>query len=82
MKLRGKMMITAVLKKTKATMFKDVIVGDILHFHMTLKGPGRGGNGIYAKYVGIKNLRTSETSWETLNALDSRLECFEYEELV
>ena len=59
MKLDKVVEVTKILHKSYAKALKDVKVGDILVFEITIKDVTFGArNGVYATYVDITNLRT------------------------
>lgn len=72
-----------VKKKTKAKMFKNVQVGDIIEFTLPLRAVGRGDSGgTYASFVDCVNTRTNEKAQFSLNQFGLFLyQCFEWEQI-
>lgn len=72
--------ITAITRKTRAALFKDAAVGDILRFSLAMEGPGRcSGGGSYASVVKTENLTQGTSTYNTLNRISERLRCFTIE---
>ncbi|MEK3836481.1 hypothetical protein [Paenibacillus sp. FSL R7-0128] len=70
--------ITAVTRKTRAELFKDAAVGDILRFSLAMEGPGRcSGGGSYACVVKTENLTQGTSTHNTLNRISERLRGFD-----
>lgn len=70
-------------KKTKAQMFQNVQVGDIIEFKLPLQPVGSGGVGrIYASFVECVNKRTNEEAQFSLNQFGLFLyKCFDWEQI-
>lgn len=74
----------AIKKKTKAQMFTNVQVGDIIEFTLPLQPTGskRGIGGAYASFVDCVNIRTNEKAQFSLNQFGLFLyQCFEWEQI-
>lgn len=74
-----------VKKKTKAQMFQNVQVGDIIEFTLPLQpvGSKRGIGGTYASFVKCVNKRTNEETQFSLNQFGLFLyKCFEWKQMV
>lgn len=76
MELLNSFTVTEVKAKTKARLFKDVEVGDVLVFRIPLAATGRG-RGCYAATVEVENIRSDQHDYYTLNELSPLLNrCF------
>ena len=74
-----------VKKKTKAQMFQNVQVGDIIEFTLPLQpvGSKSGIGGTYASFVKCVNKRTNEEAQFSSNQFGLFLyKCFEWEQMV
>ena len=83
MKLDKVVEVTKILHKSYAKALKDVKVGDILIFEITIKDVTFGArNGVYATYVDITNLRTENKGFMSMTQFANIfLKQYEYEEL-
>jgi len=74
--------IVKILRKTKASMFKDLKENDIITFELSLKRAGRSWDtGTYASYIKITNITTCEYVYKSSNQLSNILNAFELEEV-
>lgn len=66
--------VVEIKKKTKAKLFGDIKVGDLLQFETRIKHVGGASNGIYATYIKTTNLTQktsgSKSQTETVKYLD------------
>ena len=83
MKLDKVVEVTKILHKSYAKALKDVKVGDILIFEITIKDVTFvARNGVYATYVDITNLRTENKGFMSMTQFANIfLKQYEYEEL-
>lgn len=81
MKFELRVEIKEILKPTKAKMFKDCKVGDVLRLTLPIKPTGRGYNSSYATYIAITNERTLEKTGKSLNEIPYVFDNFVFEEL-
>lgn len=75
--------VIEIKKSTKAEMFRNVEVGDILGFEMSIKHSGRSsGGGVYASNVYITNITKNDYIHKTQSELTNILNrCFVLEEM-
>lgn len=70
--------ITALTRKTRAELFKDAKVGDILRFSLAMTAPGsRTRGGQYATCIRVTNETQSAHAYVSLNEIGKRLDCFD-----
>lgn len=81
MKCRAK--VIEVKKKTKAEMFKNVQVGDVINFSVALASVGsrRGRKSSYAVNICCVNERTGERCFKTFNEVGRIIDLFSFEEI-
>lgn len=73
---------TAVNKKTRAQLWQNVIVGDILEFVVDIKRAGIRRGRTYSTGIKIKNERTKEVTYESFNTIDRYInDIFTFEQL-
>lgn len=65
MKFELRVEIKEIVKATKAEMFKNCKVGDVLRLTLPIKPTGRG----YVSYIEITNERTLEKTGKSLNQM-------------
>ena len=70
-----------VLKQTKAKIFTDIKVGDIIQFSTPIEYAGSNRGNTYAVDVKIENLNNKDVSYKTFNQLPKLLEHFNLEEV-
>lgn len=75
--------VSEIKAKTKAKMFQDIEVGDVITFELTLKNTtGASNGGIYATNVLVKNVTKKQSVWKTQNEISNIIErCFTFEEV-
>ncbi len=73
--------VVNIIKKTKATMFTNLMVGDEVKFSVQLKIAGSNRGNTYATYIKTKNLRTGEITLNSFNQLPKILNKFKFEEI-
>ena len=73
--------VTKKVKKTKAAMFSNIEVGDILELSISVDHVGGNRGRTYAPTIYVINAMTSESTTETFNTITKRLNCFELEEV-
>lgn len=66
-------------RKTKAKMFENLKVGDIVQFSVPIKQAGRGRSGTYATYIKALNIETGEETESSFNQIPIILDAFEFE---
>ena len=71
--------IVKINKVTKAKMFENLEVGDVIRMSIPVKGAGSGGRGTYASNIKIENVATGEYTFKTFNEIDNILSIFEFE---
>lgn len=71
--------VTAIVKKTKANLFQDIRVGDLIRFESTLKYAGRASRGAYASYVSVVNVTQGTSATLYVSEVSARVSCFEIE---
>lgn len=70
-------------RRTRAKMFENLRIGDLLLLSIPVKAVGRGSRGnSYAPCITVKNLITDEEVYITFNYLPRLLNCFILEEEV
>lgn len=72
-----KLLILDIKRKTKAKMFCDVKVGDILQLSVPVEHFGIN----YAVHIKIKNLNSGQVVYKTFNQITPLLYCFEIREI-
>lgn len=72
--------VTAINKKSASEAFKNLKVGDYVHFSIPISAVGSGRHGSYAAYIKCKNLQNDTTSELSFNQIGKTLECFKWEE--
>lgn len=72
-----KLLILDIKRKTKAKMFCDVKVGDILQLSVPVACVGIN----YAVHIKIKNLNSGQVAYKTFNQITPLLNCFEIREI-
>lgn len=72
-----KLLILDIKRKTKAKMFCDVKVGDILQLSVPVARVGIN----YAIHIKIKNLNSGQVTYKTFNQITPLLNCFEIREI-
>lgn len=70
----------AINKKTKAKMFQNVEVGDIVIFSVPIKAVGRSRGRSYAVEIRCVNVTKNEDTCLTFNELSRILRYFEFEQ--
>lgn len=73
--------VKRILKKSRAKVFADTLVGDILHFSIKFKSVGSSAKGTHAAYVKIVNMRTSKKNFVSFNRAYMYDDLFELEEV-
>jgi len=72
--------VMAIKKKTRASFFKDLKVGDVIVLEMRLKNTtGASGGGNYASYIEVINLTQVTHVYNSQSQLLSNLDNFELE---
>jgi len=79
--LRCKAKCTKVKKTSQSPAFKDLRVGDVIHFETDMVAAGYHSNGTKAVYIHCVNERTKLQSKLSFNQLANTLERFEFEEV-
>lgn len=74
--------IVKINRITKAKMFEDLKVGDVIRMSIPVKRAGSGGRGTYASNIKIENVATGDYAFKTFNEIGSMLSIFEFEALV
>lgn len=69
MKFELRVEIKEIVKATKAEMFKNCKVGDVLRLTLPIKPSGRGYRSSYVSYIEITNERTLEKTGKSLNQI-------------
>ena len=72
--------VIEIKKKTKAKVFENVEVGDIIKFSVPLKPVGSN-RGTYASYIKIHNITKDEITSKSFNQLFGGFDCFEFKEV-
>ena len=81
MKFELRVEVKEILKPTKAEMFKNCKVGDVLRLTLPIKPAGRGYGTSYVSYIEITNERTLEKTGKSLNQIPYVFDNFVFEEL-
>ena len=81
MKFEFRAEIKEILNPTKATMFKNCKVGDVLKLTLPIKPAGRGCRSSYVNYIVITNERTLEKTKKSFNQIGYLFDNFVFEEL-
>ena len=76
-----KLLVLDIKRKTKAKMFCDVKVGDILQLSVLVEHVGSSSGQSYAVHIKIKNLNSGQVTHKTFNQITSLLNCFEMREI-
>lgn len=73
--------ITKILRKTRAWLFADIRVGDVIRFSMTVSNrTGASGGGSYASYIRIENVTQGTSTVKSQSELSNILsDTFELE---
>lgn len=71
--------IVKINKVTKAKMFENLEVGDVIRMSIPVKRAGSGGRGTYASNIKIENIAAGEYAFKTFNEIGSMLSIFEFE---
>ncbi len=69
--------VTKIVKKTKAKMFKDLVVGSKIQLSIPVKYAGSN-RGTYASYITIRNLDNDECAFKSFNEITNMLNNFEF----
>lgn len=72
--------VEEVKSKTKAKMFENLQVGDVVQFSIPLKSAGRN-RGTYASYIKCENVNSGEVSYNSFNQIGMRLGNFKLKEV-
>jgi len=77
------LMVKNIKKKTKAKLFKDLEVGDLIKLSIPVKAPGvsLSNDCTYASYITVKNLKNDNTTNKSFNEIVKFLRCFEFEKI-
>lgn len=78
--LRTTATVTKINRKSTSPCFKDLKVGDVIEFSVSIVRVGRH-RGIYATYILCHNCRTDVESQLSFNQIEKVLECCELEEI-
>lgn len=73
--------VTAIHKNSTSEAFKNLSVGDWVHFSIPMDAVGRSCRGTYASYIRCRNLRTGAESYLSFNQIGKILNKFEWEEI-
>ena len=76
-----KLLVLDIKRKTKAKMFRDVKVGDILQLSVPIEYVGSNRGRSYAVDIKVKNLNSGQVAYKTFNQITSLLNCFEIKEI-
>ena len=76
-----KLEVVNILKKTKAYMFKDLKIGDMIQCKVPIESVGRN-KGTYAVGIYVENLNTKDYTIKTFNELGNIFSLFEFKEIV
>lgn len=79
MKCRAK--VTEIKKKTKAEMFQDVQIGDIVNFSVSINSVGSRRGRSYAVSIHCVNERTQQWCNKTFNEIGRIMDLFSFEEI-
>ena len=71
------LIVSKVLKKTRAELFKDLKEGDRIILSIPVKYAGYN-RGVHASYIEVENLSTGKTTYKSFNQLPRLLKCFEF----
>lgn len=80
-RLEKKLIVVEKLKKSGATMFKNLEVGDVVEFAIPLCGVGHCSNGSRAAKIQVVNLSTGERTVTTFNRVESIMSSFIFKEI-
>lgn len=72
---------TAINKKSKASGFKDLRVGDTMSFSVELQRAGKNSGRTLASYIDCKNMRTGEKGYWSFNEIDRYINGYEFKQL-
>ena len=72
---------TAINKKSKASGFKDLRIGDVMTFSICLQRAGKNGGRTLASYIDCKNMRTEEEGLWSFNEIDRYINGYEFKQL-
>ena len=76
-----KLLILDIKRKTKAKMFCDVKVGDMLQLSVPVEYVGSNRGRSYAVDIKVKNLNSGQVTHKTFNQITPLLNCFEMREI-
>lgn len=72
------MMLSKIISKSDAKMFKDLCVGDIIVFSTTIRNVGSSRGRSYAIFMDAKNVKTDEVIKKSFNEMSNILRKFEF----
>ena len=72
--------VAKINRKTKAKMFGNLNVGDVIEFSVPIKQAGSN-RGTYATYITATNLKTGEKTSSSFNQIPKILEAFEFKQV-
>lgn len=81
MTLRTSAKITKINRKSSSPCFRDLKVGDVIEFSISIKRVGRSSRGTHAAYIRCCNMQTGNVSVLSFNQIVNILNCCEMEEL-
>ncbi len=80
--MKTKVEVIEQIKPTKARMFENVEIGDVLEFSVPVHGVGVSRGRSYTVDIKIKNLRNNEVTFSTFNQVGRTLKLFKFKEVI
>lgn len=77
----GELVISEVVRKTTAKLFRDLKVGDRISLSVTLKPAGSNRGQTYSTYIKAENLSNNEKALNSFNQLPKLMDCFKFEKV-
>lgn len=81
MEMKCRVKVKAIKKSTKAEMFKNLQVGDIVKFSVRIGAVGSNRGRTYAACITCRNERTEEYCNKSFNEIEKFIGLFDFEEI-
>jgi hypothetical protein len=75
------LVLTKILKPTKAKVFGDLSVGDIVELSIAVEAAGTNRGATYASYIKVTNTKTKDFVYKSFNEIAPILKNFIFEEV-
>lgn len=77
----GELVVSEIIRKTTAKLFKDLVVGDKIKLSVILKPAGTNRGQTYSTYIKVENLNNGEKVFNSFNQLPKLIDCFKFKKL-